>query len=58
MGFAVMALVWSFGDFGGAHFNPALSICLALTYKITFSRGMDECGYHKFFVHFSHVTSH
>ena len=39
MGFVVLAVGWAFGDFSGAHMNPAITMTLALRLKITFLRG-------------------
>ena len=40
MGFVVCGLAWTLGDFGGGHFNPAVSIAMAASMKITVFRGM------------------
>ena len=39
IGFAVVALMWALGDFGGGHFNPAITFATAIKLDITFLRG-------------------
>ena len=39
MGFIVATMAWALGDFGGAHINPAVSIGMLFSCKITLVRG-------------------
>ena len=39
MGFMVCATAWTFGDFGGCHMNPAVSVGMAVSVRITVLRG-------------------
>ena len=39
MGFVVFIMASSLGDFGGAHMNPAVSIAMMVSQKITVIRG-------------------
>jgi glycerol uptake facilitator-like aquaporin len=39
MGFVVCAMANSLGEFGGGHFNPAVTIAMASCLKITPFRG-------------------
>ena len=39
MGFMVCATAWTFGDFGGCHMNPAVSVGMAVSMRITALRG-------------------
>ncbi|ELU00157.1 hypothetical protein CAPTEDRAFT_26353, partial [Capitella teleta] len=48
MGFVVLSIGWCFGDFSGAHMNPAVTMTLLLRMKITFLRAffywIVQCG--------------
>ena len=37
--FVVLSIGWCFGDFSGAHMNPAITMTLMLRLKITIVRG-------------------
>ena len=39
MGFVILVLAEAFGEFGGAHMNPAVSISMAVATKVTIIRG-------------------
>ena len=39
MGFLVCATSWTFGDFGGCYMNPAVTIAMAVSMKISVLRG-------------------
>ena len=40
VGFIVATMAWALGDFGGGHINPAVSIAMVCSGKITIVRGM------------------
>ena len=39
MGFVVTVLIEAFGDIGGAHMNPAVTVSMAIANQITILRG-------------------
>ncbi len=50
MGFVVTVLIEVFGEMGGAHMNPAVTISMMLTTKVTCLRG--KCAYNDHFSFF------
>ena len=39
MGFVVCVTIWTFGDFGGCHMNPAISFAFVIAKRISILRG-------------------
>ena len=39
MGFIVVTMAWTFGDYSGGHMNPAVTFSMAISAKITIVRG-------------------
>ncbi len=39
MGFIVSTMAWTFGEFGGAHLNPAVTVSMMVSGKVGFIRG-------------------
>ncbi len=48
MAFLVIGIGWAWGDFGGAHMNPAITLALVVRVEITFLRGRVTCCLHEF----------